>query len=71
MFHHQQQEAGRDLARDIKRKALTRKKTRIEEKLAKAKDKVWENSMTQVAVHVVRMSPRHFRLFEAPGEAFC
>lgn len=33
-------ESGRDLARDIKRKALTRKKTRIEEKLIKAKEKL-------------------------------
>lgn len=34
------QESGRELARDIKRKALKRKRTRIEEKLDKAKEKV-------------------------------
>ncbi|CAM9868286.1 unnamed protein product, partial [Ascophyllum nodosum] len=33
-------ESGRELARDIKRKSLKRKKTRIEEKLEKAKSKV-------------------------------
>lgn len=34
------QENGRELARDIKRKALKRKKSRIEEKLDIAKEKV-------------------------------
>ena len=38
------QESGRELARDIKRKALKRKKTRIEEKLEQAKEKVTDRA---------------------------
>ncbi|CAM9762949.1 unnamed protein product, partial [Ectocarpus fasciculatus] len=39
LFLKEVKESGRDLARDIKRKALKRKKTRIEEKLEQAKEK--------------------------------
>lgn len=57
--HHALQESGRDLARDIKRKALTRKKTRIEEKLIKAKEKVGTYKMpARHTIELVRDSLR-------------
>eukprot|EP00752_Nemacystus_decipiens_P012036 g10671.t1 len=40
LFLNDVKERGRELARDIKRKALKRKKTRIEEKLEQAKEKL-------------------------------
>ncbi|CAM9603599.1 unnamed protein product [Scytosiphon promiscuus] len=40
LFLRDVKESGRDLARDIKRKSLKRKKTRIEEKLEQAKEKL-------------------------------
>lgn len=72
------QESGRDLARDIKRKALKRKKTRIEEKLEQAKEKVTvcaQASFTQqaaIAWHTTKLARGlnclgHLRLFALLG----